>query len=200
VLIFDEIMTGFRTPQGTVQQATGVVPDLTVLGKALAAGMPLSVLVGRAAVLGPTMERLFYHPTFKSDAFSLAAAAAALKVYRSSDVAARLRTVAQHLKDGVKEASHQTGTDGQLVGLPYRMVYRFNDPDPKRRTLKRTLLQQELTKGGVLTFRGFLLPSLAHGEREVEETVAVFRSALASVHRVAVEDSFASALEIPLVI
>ena len=47
VLIFDEIVTGFRHPKGSVQQATGVIPDLTCLGKALSGGMPLAALVGR---------------------------------------------------------------------------------------------------------------------------------------------------------
>ena len=47
LVIFDEIMSGFRYLGGSVQQATGVIPDLTCLGKALSAGMPLSALVGR---------------------------------------------------------------------------------------------------------------------------------------------------------
>jgi glutamate-1-semialdehyde 2,1-aminomutase len=176
-----------------------VTPDLAVFGKALAAGMPLSVLVGRSAVLGPAMDQLFYHPTYKSEACSMAAAAAALKVYRSFDVARQIRRIGQELKKRVNEVSHQIGVDGEIVGLPYRMVYRFNDRDLKLRTLKRTLLQQELVKSGVLTFRGFMLPSVAHTESELDETVAAFRSALATVDRVANEDSFATALEIPLV-
>ena len=49
VLIFDEIVTGFRYPHGSVQRATGVIPDLACLGKALDGGMPLSALVGRRA-------------------------------------------------------------------------------------------------------------------------------------------------------
>jgi hypothetical protein len=80
------------------------------------------------------------------------------------------------------------------------MVYRFNDLDQTRRTLKRTLLQQELVKSGVLTFRGFMMPSLAHTELEVEQTVGAFRTALAGVQRVESEDSFVSALEIPLIV
>lgn len=199
VLIFDEVMTGFRTPQGSIQKASGVTPDLAVFGKALAAGMPLSALVGKGAILGPTMERLFYHPTYKSDAYAMAAAGAALKVYGSVDVAQHVRRVGQSLKKRINELSRELGIDGEVVGLPFRSVYRFNDKDQGLRTLKRTLLQQELAKAGVLTFRGFMLPSLGHAETEVEETVLAFRSALSTVNRVANDNSFTSALEIPLV-
>src|SRR5262249_26946281 len=72
------------------------------------------------------------------------------------------------LKDGVNRLSRELGVGGRMAGLPYRMVYQFLEPDPERRALKRTLLIQELLKQGVLTFRGFLLPSLAHGEEELE--------------------------------
>lgn len=177
-----------------------MTPDLAVFGKALSAGMPLSVLPGKSSILGPAMGRRFYHPTYKSDAYSMAAAAAALKVYRSTDVAQHVRRIGLQLKAGVNEVSRELGVDGEVVGRPYRSVYRFNDRDEALRALKRTLLQQELAKGGVLTFRGFMLPSLGHTEIEVEETVLAFRSALATVDRVSKENTFASELEIPLVV
>lgn len=199
VLIFDEIMTGFRYSQGSVQQATGVIPDLAVFGKAMAAGLPLSVLVGRTAILGPTLSRLFYHPTFKGDVYGFAAARAALGVYRTQDVSRHIREFGGRLKAGVEAISRQFGVDGRLIGLPYRMVYRFDEPDDARRALLRTLLQQELLKNGVLTFRGFMLPSLAHGAQEIEQTLAAFRVALAVVERTARNDSFASSLEMPIV-
>jgi hypothetical protein len=61
----------------------------------------------------------------------------------------------------------------------------------------RTLLQQELLQRGVLTFRGFMLPSVAHGEEELGLTLEAFRGALQRVQEVADEGSFARHLEIP---
>jgi len=170
-----------------------------VFGKALAAGMPLSALVGRADVLGPALERLFYHPTHKSEVYSLAAADAALRIYERDDVPRRIRKTGQRLAAGVGEICRDLGVDGALTGVPYRMAFRFGDPDERRRAHKRTLLAQELAKNGVLTFRGVMLPSTAHGDREIEETLLAFRSALDVVRRASTEESFVSHLEIPLI-
>lgn len=200
VLIFDEIMTGFRHRKGSVQKATGVIPDLACFGKALTSGMPLSVLLGRRAVMGTTLSRLFYHPTFKGDAYSFAAAAAALNIYREDDVPARITRFAHALRSGVDGISKELNIAGSLVGMPYRLVYRFDELDPERRTQLRTLLQQELLRQGILTFKGFMLPSLAHGDAELEQTLAAFRQALTRVQAVADQDRFATALELPLIL
>jgi glutamate-1-semialdehyde aminotransferase len=199
LLVFDEIMTGFRYPGGSVQQATGVVPDLTCLGKALTSGWPLSALLGRREVLEGTMSRIYYHPTFKGEAYSFAAALAALDVYDREDVAGRVRAYGTHLMEEVTRLSKELGVAGSMIGQPYRMVYRFEEPDRERCSLKRTLLKQELMKRGVLTFRGFLLPSLAHGEEELALTLNAYRAALGVVRDADTDGSFARRLEVPLV-
>ena len=200
LLIFDEIMTGFRYPTGSVQQATGIVPDLACFGKALSGGMPLSVLLGRRAVMETTLSRLFYHPTFKGDAYSFAAATAALNIYRKEDVPAKISRFGHALCSGVNRISEELGVSGALVGVPYRLVYRFDEPDAAQRTCLRTLLQQELLKCGILTFRGFMLPSTAHGETELEQTLLAFYAALTRVKEVTERDSFATDLELPLIL
>ena len=61
-------------------------------------------------------------------------------------------------------------------------------------------MQQELLHRSVLTFRGFMLPSLAHGEAELEQTLTAFRQALTRVQEVADQDRFATELELPLIL
>jgi glutamate-1-semialdehyde 2,1-aminomutase len=200
ILVFDEIMTGFRHPGGSVQQATGVIPDLTCLGKALTSGWPLSALLGRREILERTMGRIFYHPTFKGEAHSFAAALAALRVYDRRDVPGHVHAFGTRLKDGVTRLSEELGIVGRMIGRPYRMVYEFLEPDVALRGLKRTLLIQELMKRGVLTFRGFLLPSLAHGEEELTLTLAAYEGALRVVRDAGADGSFARRLEVPLVV
>ena len=87
LLIYDEIITGYRYPSGSVQRATGVIPDLTCLGKALSAGMPLSALVGRAHIFQRSMHNTHYGPTFRGEIYSFAAAKAAIHIYRDEPVA-----------------------------------------------------------------------------------------------------------------
>jgi glutamate-1-semialdehyde aminotransferase/predicted aldo/keto reductase-like oxidoreductase len=197
VLIFDEIMTGFRHKGGSVQHATGVVPDLTCLGKALTSGWPLSALLARKELLEQTVGRIYYHPTFKGEAYSFAAALAALDIYARQDVPAQVYAFGKRLKDSITSLSWELAISGKMVGMPYRMVYKFLEPDNERRCLKRTLLVQELMKRGVLTFRGFMLPSLAHGEEELAFTVAAFDGALRVVREADASGSYARWLEIP---
>jgi glutamate-1-semialdehyde aminotransferase len=197
VLIFDEIVTGFRYPHGTVQQASGVRPDLTCLGKALSGGMPLSALVGRREVM-QAAQHVAYMPTFRGEVYSLAAAAAALTIYRRQDVPGQISAIGEALRSAVNQLSDELGIRGGLIGVPCRMIYRFDEPDPQRRVPMRTFLQQELLQRGVLTYKGFMLPSLAHGARDLEQTANAFGGALARVREVAAEGAFVRHLEIPL--
>ena len=199
LLIFDEVLTGMRYRQGSVQKACGVVPDLSCFGKALSSGMPLSALVGRREIFERALGRAFYHPTFKGEAYSMAAALAALQVYRSQDVSGHVAAFGTRLADGINRVAKELGIDGGMTGLPFRMVYRFSDRSEPQLTLKRTLLIQELLKGGVLTFRGFMLPSLAHGDAELSFTLEAFRIALTKVRDAESAGALVRALEIPLV-
>jgi glutamate-1-semialdehyde aminotransferase len=199
LLIFDEIFTGFRHPGQSVQKATGVVPDLACFGKALSGGMPLSVLVGRRDVMR-SVARIFYHPTFKGEAYSFAAAAAALKMYQQHDVPAQIARFGHQLTNAVNELSRRLEVTGEMVGPPFRMLYRFNDPDMSRRMLLRTLLLQELLKRGVLPFRNCFLPSTAHGDSELQQTIDAFEGALRRVRDVSARNSFERELEIPPVL
>jgi len=199
LLIFDEIMTGFRHPGGSVQSATGVVPDLACFGKALSALMPLSALVGRHDLISK-VGSIFYHPTFKGDVYAFAAAKAALGIYRRQDVPRQVAAYGEQLRAAVNDCSRAAGVDGELIGPPFRMVYRFAEPDSDRRTLMRTLLQQELLKRGVLPFRGFLLPSAAHDERDLRQTIDAFQAGLSVVRQAERQDSFERVLEIPPIV
>jgi glutamate-1-semialdehyde aminotransferase len=198
VLIFDEIVTGFRYPQRSVQQATGVVPDLACFGKALSGGMPLAALVGRRRVMETSLQAA-YMPTFRGEVYSLAAAAAALQIHQREDVPAKVHAIGSALKDAINRLSRELNVGGEMIGVPFRMIYRFDEPDMQQRVLMRTLLQQELLQRGVLTYKGFMLPSLAHGAADIEQTVSAFRGALTQVQEVAANGTFVQHLEIPLI-
>jgi glutamate-1-semialdehyde 2,1-aminomutase len=197
VLIFDEIVTAFRYSHGSVQRATGVIPDLACLGKALSAGMPLSALVGRRDIMQASLYAA-YMPTFRGEVYSLAAATAALQIYQRQDVPGTINDIGLALKDAINQLSRDLNVRGEMIGVPFRMIYRFDEPDPQQRVLMRTLLQQELLQRGILTYKGFMLPCLAHGALEREQTVSAFRGALTRVQEVAADRAFVRHLDIPL--
>src|SRR5262245_50401905 len=124
LLVFDEIITGFRLARGGAQEAFGVLPDLACFGKALGNGMPLSALVGRAEVLR-TIARVGYGMTYRGETLSLAAARAVLDVFEREPVAAHLERVGRALIAGFSEACARTGVEAALRGPPARTTLAF---------------------------------------------------------------------------
>lgn len=198
LLIYDEIITGFRYLSGSVQKATGVVPDLSCFGKALSAGMPLSVLVGRADLMQRGMENTHYGPTFKGEVYSLAAAKVALGIYREEPVAEHVWEYGTLLKNGLNRICREVGIAAACIGPPFRVLMAFDEENPHTLSLKRTLYQQELLKAGVITYNGFMLPSYAHDRQIMDVTLAAVGEALAKVKLAESRNKFHRYLDIPL--
>jgi glutamate-1-semialdehyde 2,1-aminomutase len=198
LLIYDEIITGYRYPSGSAQRATGVIPDLTCLGKALSGGMPLSAMVGRAPIFQRSMHKTHYGPTFRGEIYSFAAAKAAIHIYRNEPVAEYVWDYGTRLQQGINRLCQQLGIAAACVGPPFRMALAFHEPDPERLRLKRTLYQQELLKAGVVTYNAVMLPSYAHDDCVLQATLGALRLALEKVLIAEREDAFHRYIEIPL--
>jgi glutamate-1-semialdehyde aminotransferase len=158
--------------------------------------MPLSALVGRRDVMQRSLH-VAYMPTFRGEVYSLAAAVAALTIHQRQDVPERINDIGIALKNDINQLSRDLNVRGEMIGVPFRMIYRFDEADPQQRGLMRTLLQQELLQRGILTYKGFMMPSVAHGGRDIEQTVSAFRGALTRVKEVAADGAFVRHLEIP---
>ncbi len=119
LLVFDEIVTGFRLALGGAQQYFGVTPDLAVFAKGVANGMPLSLYCGRKEVMrgcdrgGPTS----ISSTYGGECLSLAAAKAVVGVYRSQDVIGHLWRQGQAMWGGLERLFRTHGTGLTLKGL-----------------------------------------------------------------------------------
>ncbi|MGA2261851.1 MAG: aminotransferase class III-fold pyridoxal phosphate-dependent enzyme [Acidobacteriota bacterium] len=198
LLIFDEIITGFRYPGGCVQKATGVVPDLACFGKALGNGWPIAVLCGRRDVF-QFMPQAFYGPTFKGEIYSLAAARAALDIYRTEPVAEHIWRFGQQLKDGIDRICTSLGLHARMIGPPFRCGLQFHETDPQRLALLRTLFVQELLKNGLITYHGVMLPSYAHDQAVLDRTLAVVERALRRVEQSNRAGTLHRDLEMPLI-
>jgi glutamate-1-semialdehyde aminotransferase len=200
VLVFDEIWTGFRYLDGSVQHHTGVAPDLTCLGKSLSNGMPLAAVVGKRDVFTAAVHKIQYTPTFKGEMYSFEAALAAIEVFQREDVPAAVWAYGARLMRGIDELCVQTGVPAHMTGLPARMVFAFDLAEETRRVNARTLLTQELLREGLLNFRGFMIPSLAHDERDLATTLEIYGRALTVVADALRRDAFVERLELPPII
>jgi glutamate-1-semialdehyde 2,1-aminomutase len=177
LLVFDEMWTGFRMALGGAQQRYDVTADLACFSKAVANGMPLSVLTGRREVMQLLEEDVFFFTTFGGEALSLAAAKATIETLRDLEVPARLEYAGQQLQQGV---SHLVAKKGlahvKVSGLPCRSIVSF-DASVADPLLQKSLLQQELLRHGVL-WTGFHNLSLAHGEAEIDHVLQAYDRAL----------------------
>ncbi len=199
LLVFDEMITGYRYLEGSVQRARGVTPDLTCLGKAIASGMPLSVLLARGDIMQVAFGKAHYGPTFQAEAWSFAAAKATIEVFHREPVARHVWRQGEALRQGINEALRVAGVPGYVRGPPFRMSIYFGDDEKETRELQRTLLQQELLRLGVSIYNnGVMLPSYAHDDVTLEKTLAVFRATLLTVGRATREGSLEPKVCIPL--
>ncbi len=117
ILVFDEIVTGFRLALGGAQERFKVTPDLAAVGKGVANGMPLSAYVGRADLM-ESASTLGISSTFGGEALSLAAAKATVRFYREHDVISRLWKTGAALWPRVQEMLDARGIPGRIRGVP----------------------------------------------------------------------------------
>lgn len=111
VLVYDEIKTGFRLHAGGMQARTGVVPDLSAFGKALANGFPLAAVVGRAGVMRAASQS-WISSTLAGESASLAAAGAVLDRHAREDVCGALRRTGAAMRAAVERAIAASGAVG----------------------------------------------------------------------------------------
>ena len=197
LLVFDEVITGFRIALGGAQEHYGVFPDLTCVGKAMANGFPLSAVAGRREVMR-VFDEIFFSFTFGGEVMSLAAAKATINQMRTHDVIGHLWEQGGRLKDGLNFMASEAGLAASVscVGLPPRTVVLFRDDDGKESLERKSLFQQECLKRGVL-FSGGHNVCWAHSPSDIDTTLRVYASALKILHSAIDEDAVSDQLEGP---
>lgn len=174
VLIFDEMWTGFRLAVGGAQEFFGVQADVACFSKAIANGMPLSVLCGRADIMAHLERDVFFFTTFGGEALSLAAGKATMEYIQEHNVPAALAATGSTLQEGIRALLMEFDlTYVGIKGYPARTMLTFDGAvaDP---LLMKSYVQQELTKRGIL-WNGFHTISAAHTHRDIVFTLDAYR-------------------------
>jgi glutamate-1-semialdehyde aminotransferase len=181
LLIFDEIVTGFRLALGGAQQLYGVIPDLSCFGKGMGNGFPIAAVVGRRELM-EVFDQVFFSFTFGGEAVSLAAALATVREMCDKPVIPHLWRQGERLRDGFNALARAAGLErhAQCVGLAPRTVIGFSDPAGGDAAVLKTLFLQESIRRGVLLGGGMNV-SFSHDDRDVETTLAVYEAALGVV-------------------
>lgn len=184
LLVFDEIVAGFRLHTGGGQTLHGVTPDLSTWGKGMANGFSIAALAGRREIMelgGLTQtqrDRVFLLSTTNgAETGGLAACCATIELYKSRDVIGHIRHVGETLRDGFNAITKSLGIEKHLYadGHPSVLFYVTKDSTGTRSQPYRTLFLQEILK------RGILAPSLvvngAFTDADIAHSLWAFREA-----------------------
>lgn len=194
LLIFDEVMSGFRVARGGVQERTGIMPDLTTLGKVIGGGLPVGAVGGRAEIMSYLSPEgpVFHAGTLSGNPLAMAAGIATLKIIRDDiTLYERLEVLTRLLTDGLHEVflkhgvPHTTAYAGSMFGLFFTdgPVYDLESAMKSDVALYAKYFHAMLDQGIYLApaqfEAGFV--SSAHTTRDIEATLAAADTALAAI-------------------
>ena len=193
LLIFDEVITGFRLAHGGAQEYYSVMPDITTLGKSLGGGLPIGAIVSSREVMEnmAPLGKVYQAGTFNGNPLSMAAGYAALTELEDGRVYKKVNALGDRMRKGLTDVTADLGIDTRIYGIASMFQMYLTDEDVKDyQTALRAdkdlflKLQQELLKNGV-----FFPPSqyecnfisYAHGEDEIDETLSAVEESLRAV-------------------
>lgn len=194
VLIFDEVVTGFRFAYGGAQAYYGVTPDIATFGKVIGGGFPLSAIAGRADIMRhfdkaavSEEEFLVQIGTLSGNPIAAAAGLATLEVLKAPRAYEQLFAIGNVLKDGLARLVREARLPAQVVGEPplFDVVFAEGDIRDYRGTHRadgalQRHVNQTLIEHGVLKGESKYYISLAHTEADVAQTLTAFEAAVRS--------------------
>ena len=186
VLIFDEVITGFRLSVGGAQALFGVTPDLATFGKAIANGFPVAALGGRADLLDRFVtDRVMHGGTYNAHPVNMAAAVATLRMLASPDIYGAIDRHGQRLMTGLTTILGRYGVPSRVQGFPGIFHVAFGTAKPIE-TFRDTYaidragyaaFTTALIKRGVRALeRGAWFMSARHDDAILDETLDIIES------------------------
>jgi len=181
LLVFDEVITGFRVARGGAQERYGVPPDLTILGKIVGGGLPLAAFGGRAELMGELAPagNVYQAGTLSGNPLATAAGLSVLRRLRDPAVYEELERRGARLEEGLAPFGRVQRV-GAMLTLFCRAqpVRRFEDAAASDTERYAALFRHLLSRGVYVAPSQFeaLFVSLAHGDEEIDRTIEAVRS------------------------
>jgi glutamate-1-semialdehyde 2,1-aminomutase len=193
LLVFDEVMTGFRISYGGAQARFGITPDLTTMGKVIGGGLPVGAYGGRADIMGMVAPAgpMYQAGTLSGNPLAMTAGIKTLDLLSQSGTYERLETITKRLSDGILEAARHAGlpiTGGSISAMfgfflcegPVRNFEEARAADTVRfGKLHRAMLERGIYLAPSAFEAGFT--SLAHSDADIEATLEAFRASFAEI-------------------
>jgi glutamate-1-semialdehyde 2,1-aminomutase len=193
LLVFDEVMTGFRIAYGGAQEKFGVTPDLTTLGKVIGGGLPVGAYGGRADIMSMVAPAgpMYQAGTLSGNPLAMTAGIKTLELLRKPGTYEQLTQITTELVDGLLNAARQAGHEvtGGSVSAMFGMFFTGNPVHDYEDAKKSDLNKFARFHRGMLEKGIYLAPSqfeagftsLAHTEEDIEKTIAAAREVLSNI-------------------
>ncbi len=190
LLVFDEVMTGFRVSRGGAQERFGIIPDLTTLGKVIGGGLPVGAYGGRAEIMDRVapVGPVYQAGTLSGNPLAMAAGLAQLRILRDDDPYPQLERRTARLVDGLLAVAAEAGVpaSGGSLGSMWGMFFApgpvrsFDEAKGSDVPLFNRFFHAMLERGVFLAPSQFEagFTSTAHGDAEVDATIDRAREAL----------------------
>lgn len=184
LLMFDEIITGYRFAIGGAQEMVNVTPDLTSIAKAVSNGIPLSAIVGKKEFMS-CLDKTFFSFTYGGDCIGLAAASASIDKIVKNNVPNHLIKIGSILKKNLNKIIDDYGLNEfvSCVGYPQRTVVSLNGNNIFDNLTMKSWFQQELLKFGIL-WTAYHAISFSHKDREINYTLESFDQVLSKFKKI----------------
>jgi len=178
LLIFDEIVTGFRFSNGGAQELFGVTPDLTTLGKGMANGYPLSALTGRKEYM-TAVDEIFFSSTFGGETLSLAASKVVLTRLKDQPILDYISNEGRRLAVAVQESIelYDLSNVFNLSGHPSWSIWSISDHANSSALETRTFLLQELMSQGIFVIGSHNITA-AHSREDLQGVANIYSGIL----------------------
>ncbi len=181
VLIFDEVLAGFRLALGGGIEYHKVQPDLVVYGKAIANGYPLAAFAGKREIMS-VIDKTLITTTLGGETLSLAASLATIKILQRDNVHAELYRRGKILMDGMNHLIKKYSIPGKLKGIPVGFTLILND-DISEEELNRVIkMERKIFELGVFMDKDRTwLVSYSHTDDDIKKTLEIIETAFKSV-------------------
>ncbi len=175
VLIFDEVLTGFRLACGGAREYYGITPDLAAFAKAMANGYPVSAFAGKREFM-QTLEKTIITTTYAGETLSLAACKATMAIMREHAVHDHIHRMGKRLRDGFQEIIKATGLLAHAAGLPPAPFIQFEGANEQENIEWQNHLFARLFSLGVFPSERWFI-NYSHQAADIDQTLEIVHEA-----------------------
>jgi glutamate-1-semialdehyde 2,1-aminomutase len=192
ILVFDEVITGFRVAPGGAQSLMKVTPDMAVFGKAIANGMPVAAFAGKAEIMDQVVTKKVLHGgTYNAHPLGMAAMVATVKSIADGKVHAGIAKHGEKLMAGFERILRERQVAGRVQGFPgifhvalgrREPIRNYRDATTADKAMYVKLTTAMMHRGVRALERGAWFVSAAHDDADVDETLEAFDAALEEIN------------------